>query len=70
MALDIDPSYADAWNNLGWSLHLLGFEREAIDAFEHTLKYRPTDDRARNNLSEARRRLTDGTSPQPRTVSP
>jgi len=49
-ALALDPSSADACNNLGWALAQLGRRDEAAQAYRRALAPRPGDDRARNNL--------------------
>ncbi len=49
-ALNLDPGSADALNNLGWSLALLGFRAEARDAFTQAVALRPDFDLARRNL--------------------
>ena len=49
-ALRHDPTSADAWNNLGWSLAQLGFRPEAAAAYRSSLALRPNDERTRNNL--------------------
>ncbi|HWW60018.1 MAG TPA: tetratricopeptide repeat protein, partial [Thermoanaerobaculia bacterium] len=49
-ALRHDPTSADAWNNLGWSLAQLGFRAEAAQAYRSSLALRPNDERTRNNL--------------------
>jgi Tfp pilus assembly protein PilF len=51
-----DPSSADAWNNLGWSLLQLGFVREALGPFERAAALAPQDERPRNNLHAAQLR--------------
>jgi tetratricopeptide (TPR) repeat protein len=58
MALQLDPKYADAWLNLGWSLLELGFTNESIQPFQRTLQLRPNDPLARNNLPFALGRLS------------
>ena len=49
-AIRFEPTAADAWINLGWSLAQLGFDREAEEAFVHALALRPGDEHARSNL--------------------
>ncbi len=49
-AIRLEPTAADAWINLGWSLAQLGFDREAEQAFVHALELRPGDEHARSNL--------------------
>jgi tetratricopeptide (TPR) repeat protein len=48
---------ATAWNDLGWSLHSLGKDEEAITAYKNALLLRPGFDRARNNLELSQRAL-------------
>ncbi len=62
-AVRIDPKNADAWNNLGWSLQSLGFISECIPAYKQASALRPSDDRARNNLADAYRRLAAASHP-------
>ena len=50
-ALAIDPGYADALNNLGWTLGKLGFFAEAVPVLEKTVALRPDFALARNNLA-------------------
>lgn len=56
-ALQLDPSAADAVNNLGWSLAKLGFYREAVLAFEQAVRLRPGFTLAENNLGWARTQI-------------
>lgn len=49
-ALRLDPTSADAANNLGWSLAKLGFYNEAMLAFEQAVRLRPGFTLAENNL--------------------
>ncbi len=49
-AIRHDPTAADAWTNLGWSLAQIGLDREADQAFVRALSLRPADEHARNNL--------------------
>lgn len=37
-ALEIDPQYADAWNNKGFALNFLGRHDEAIKAFDMAIE--------------------------------
>jgi tetratricopeptide (TPR) repeat protein len=50
-ALRLDPTVAEAANNLGWSLAKLGLYQEAVPALEHALRVQPDFALARNNLS-------------------
>ncbi len=49
-AIRFQPTAADAWINLGWSLAQLGLDRESEQAFERALILRPGDEHARSNL--------------------
>jgi len=49
-ATAVDPRNADAWNNLGWTLGVLGFYTDAIVPLERALALRPNYQLARNNL--------------------
>jgi protein O-mannosyl-transferase len=49
-ALQLQPSSADALNNLGWALTKLGFYPPAVTAYEGALAADPGYERARNNL--------------------
>jgi Flp pilus assembly protein TadD len=51
MAVTLDPTNADAWNSLGWSLGKLGFFAEAEPALERALGLRPDFTLAKNNLA-------------------
>jgi tetratricopeptide (TPR) repeat protein len=59
VALALDPANADAWNNLGWELSLLGFIEQATGAYERALSLNPADQRPRNNLALLRRRFPE-----------
>ena len=50
-ALRFDPAFADAANNLGWSLAKLSLYREAMPALIQALNLRPDFALARNNLA-------------------
>jgi tetratricopeptide (TPR) repeat protein/CHAT domain-containing protein len=52
-ALEIDPKYYDAWNNLGNALKDLGRYSEAKAAFEKALEINPKFDYAWNGLGNA-----------------
>lgn len=56
-ATQLDPSSADAFNNLGWSLGKLGLDAEAMPALESAVRLRPDYDLARNNLHLVRPRM-------------
>ena len=48
-AVEIDPTYAEAWNNLGIGLEQLGRFDEARKAYEKALEIEPTNTFIRNN---------------------
>jgi len=48
--VNVDPSYAAAWNNLGLLHHRLGHYAEAQEAYEAALKAQPTCAEAAYNL--------------------
>jgi tetratricopeptide (TPR) repeat protein len=48
-AIEIDPTYADAWNNKGIALHNLRKFKEAIDCCDMALKINPSYADAWNN---------------------
>ncbi|HEY2028838.1 MAG TPA: tetratricopeptide repeat protein [Myxococcales bacterium] len=52
-ALDLDPSLADAWVNLGRLLHEAGDAREAIQHYRKAIELRPDDVVALFNLGVA-----------------
>ena len=56
-ALDLRPSYAEAWNNIGAAYNKLGRYEEAVPACEQALRYKPDFELARNNLQYAREKL-------------
>lgn len=49
-AIRYDPTAADAWTNLGWSLAQIGLDDEAEKAFRRVIELRPKDERGHNNL--------------------
>jgi len=49
-AIRLDPTSADAFNNLGWALAQLDRRDEAIRAYERALAINANHERARNNL--------------------
>jgi Flp pilus assembly protein TadD len=49
-ALDIEPSMAEAWNNLALVLGRLGLEQEAMTALDHAVAANPELAAARSNL--------------------
>ncbi len=52
-ALPADPQSAAAWNDMGWSLFVLGRVPEAIEAYKKALEINPDLERAKNNLAVA-----------------
>jgi Flp pilus assembly protein TadD len=56
-ALDLRPSYAEAWNNIGAAYNKLGRYEEAVAACEQALRYKPDFELARNNLQYAHEKL-------------
>jgi tetratricopeptide (TPR) repeat protein len=56
-ALDLRPSYAEAWNNIGAAYNKLGRYEEAAAACGQALRYKPDFELARNNLQYAREKL-------------
>jgi tetratricopeptide (TPR) repeat protein len=59
-ALELDPSSADALNNLGFALGNLGFFRQAVPVLEEAVRLRPDYALARNNLAWVRQRAESG----------
>jgi tetratricopeptide (TPR) repeat protein len=57
VALALDPTDADALNNLGWTLGKLGFFPQAIPPLEKALAIRPDLTLARNNLAWVKSRV-------------
>ena len=49
MAVQIDPSYAAAWNNLGIGYEQLGQFADAREAYEEAIKLEPNNSFIRNN---------------------
>jgi tetratricopeptide (TPR) repeat protein len=58
-ALQIDPKYKDAWNDLGLAYMHLGKESDAISAFREQLQVNPADEHAGNYLGAALERQQD-----------
>jgi Flp pilus assembly protein TadD len=54
-ALELRPSYAEAWNNIGAANNQLGRYEEAVAACEQALRLKPDFELARNNLLFARK---------------
>ena len=52
VALEIDPQYAEAHNNLGMALAQQGRLDEAIEHFSQALRINPEYENARRNLQE------------------
>jgi tetratricopeptide (TPR) repeat protein len=55
--LELDPSYPDARNNLGWSLLKAGLYEEAIPVFKDSIEGGNDGKRPLRNLAEALKRL-------------
>lgn len=53
VAIKLDSTNADAWNNLGWSLGQLGYKAEAVPMFERALRIKPNYQAAAGNLEWA-----------------
>jgi tetratricopeptide (TPR) repeat protein len=51
-AVEMDPSFADAWNNLGITLAELGHKDDALDAFHRALEENPKHGSAHYNLAD------------------
>jgi tetratricopeptide (TPR) repeat protein len=51
-AVEIDPHFGQAWNNLGTLLSEMGKTDEAITAFRRALSADPDDARAHYNLAD------------------
>ena len=58
-AADIDPEFTEAWYNKGMALMCSGKYLEAIRAFNKVLKIHPHDDRAREQLDLAQRKIME-----------
>ena len=50
-AVELNATFADAWNQLGFLLTSTGRVEEAIDCYQRTLESRPDDPLALNNLA-------------------
>lgn len=50
-SVELDPTFADAWYNLGGALYTAGQLNEARQAFEKTLKLNPDNEKARQGLA-------------------
>jgi superkiller protein 3 len=53
IALQLDPNYAEAYNNLGVTLAKQGRFEEAINYFSKALKINPGYEKARHNLEKS-----------------
>ena len=63
-ALQLDPDYAEAYNNLGVALANQGRFDEAIEQFSAALKIYPGYANARQNLERSLKDKTDKSSPK------
>ena len=54
----VQVTLADVWNNLGWSLGMLGLFQDAVPALERAVARNPGYELAANNLVWAREQLT------------
>ena len=61
-AADIDPEFTEAWYNKGLALMHQQKYLEAIRAFNKLLKIHPHDDRARDQLDLAQRKIVESGS--------
>jgi tetratricopeptide (TPR) repeat protein len=61
-ATDIDPEFTEAWFNKGMALMCSGKYIEATRAFNKVLKIHPHDDRAREQLDQAQRKIMESGS--------
>jgi tetratricopeptide (TPR) repeat protein len=61
-AADIDPEFTEAWFNKGMALMCSGKYLEAIRAFNKLLKIHPHDERAREQLDQAQRKIMESGS--------
>ena len=64
-AADIDPEFTEAWYNKGMALMCSGKYLEAIRAFNKLLKIHPHDERAREQLDLAQRKIMESGSFSP-----
>jgi tetratricopeptide (TPR) repeat protein len=64
IALQLDPDYAEAYNNLGVALANQGRFDEAIEQFSAALKIYPGYANARQNLERSLKDKTDKSSPK------
>jgi Flp pilus assembly protein TadD len=53
-AVQIDPSYAEAWNDLGIGYEQLGRLEDARDAYDQALELAPTNQFILNNYTQFR----------------
>src|SRR5204863_4882179 len=58
-AIDLNPAYAEAWDNLGCVLVALGQPVEALACHDRALQVRPDYDKAHMSRGVARLRLGD-----------
>ena len=61
-AADIDPEFTEAWFNKGMALMCSGKYLEAIRAFNKLLKIHPHDERAREQVDLAQRKIMESGS--------
>ena len=61
-AADIDPEFTEAWFNKGMALMCSGKYLEAIRAFNKLLKIHPHDERAREQLDPAQKKIIESSS--------
>ncbi|MDO9035301.1 MAG: tetratricopeptide repeat protein [Methanoregula sp.] len=64
-AADIDPEFTEAWYNKGMALMNLQKYHEAIRAFDKVLKIHPYDNRAREQMDLAQKKIMESCSLSP-----
>jgi tetratricopeptide (TPR) repeat protein len=64
-AADIDPGFTGAWVNKGVALMELGKYLAAIRAFDKVLKIHPHDERAREQIDLAQKKIMESCSISP-----
>ena len=56
-AIELDPKYANPWNNMGTAYYHLGNYQKAVECFRKAVELDPEDEVNQKNLEAAKKKL-------------